>query len=101
MFHATQCVVLTTFWTLSIEAKDIPINTLRLAAGLLLEIPAGDSEKWGEEIDMQMAITFMAVVGGMILSLAAALVTEEVIFGQVERVFFVRQKVNEKTEDKR
>jgi hypothetical protein len=40
---------------------------------------------------MQMMITFMAVVGGMILSLAVALLTEELIFGQVFRLFFSRQ----------
>jgi hypothetical protein len=42
---------------------------------------------------MQMAITFMAVVGGMILSLAVALLAEELIFGQLIRVFFVRRAV--------
>jgi hypothetical protein len=42
---------------------------------------------------MQMVITFMAVVGGMILSLAVALLTEELIFGQVFRLFFSRQTV--------
>jgi hypothetical protein len=38
---------------------------------------------------MQMAITFVAVVGGMMLSLAVALLAEELIFGQLIRVFFV------------
>jgi hypothetical protein len=42
---------------------------------------------------MQVAITFMAVVGGMILSLAVALLAEELIFGQLIRVFFVRRAV--------
>lgn len=42
---------------------------------------------------MQMLITFMAVVGGMIFSLAVALLTEELIFGQVFRLFFARQTV--------
>jgi hypothetical protein len=42
---------------------------------------------------MQMAITFLTVVGGLILSVAVALVAEELIFGQVIRVFFVRQRV--------
>jgi hypothetical protein len=47
---------------------------------------------------MQMAITFMAVVAGMIFSLAVALLAEELIFGQVFRLFFspgklVRQAV--------
>jgi hypothetical protein len=37
---------------------------------------------------MQMAITFIAVVAGMIFSLAVALLAEELIFGQVFRLFF-------------
>ena len=37
---------------------------------------------------MQMAITFIAVIAGLILSLAVALVAEELIFGQVVRLFF-------------
>lgn len=39
---------------------------------------------------MQMVITLMAVVAGMIFSLAVALLAEELIFGQVFRLFFVR-----------
>jgi hypothetical protein len=46
-----------------------------------------------QEVIMQMAITFMAVVGGMIFSLAAALLAEELIFGQVFRLFFALDKV--------
>jgi ABC-type enterobactin transport system permease subunit len=42
---------------------------------------------------MQMAITFMAVVGGMIFSLAVALLAEELIFGQVFRLFFASDKL--------
>ncbi|MFZ0318843.1 MAG: hypothetical protein WAL56_06940 [Candidatus Sulfotelmatobacter sp.] len=49
---------------------------------------------------MQIAITFMAVVGGMVLSLAVALLAEELIFGQVVRIFFVRQ-IGIKTGNKR
>lgn len=37
---------------------------------------------------MQMAITFMAVIAGLVLSLAVALLAEELIFGQVFRLFF-------------
>ncbi len=37
---------------------------------------------------MQMAITFMAIVGGLIFSLAVALLAEEIFFGQVFRLFF-------------
>ena len=37
---------------------------------------------------MQLAITFMAVVGGLVFSVAVALLVEEVIFGQVFRLFF-------------
>ena len=50
---------------------------------------------------MQMAITFMAVIGGMVFSLAIALLAEELIFGQVFRVFFARSVVTVKTEQKR
>jgi len=42
---------------------------------------------------MQMAITFMAVVGGMVFSLAVALLAEELIFGQVFRLFFAPGKL--------
>jgi hypothetical protein len=35
-----------------------------------------------------MAITFIAVVAGMVFSLAVALLAEELIFGQVFRLFF-------------
>jgi hypothetical protein len=42
---------------------------------------------------MQMVITFMAVVAGMIFSLAVALLAEELIFGQVFRLFFVSGKL--------
>ncbi len=42
---------------------------------------------------MQMAITFMAVVAGMAFSLAVALLAEELIFGQVFRLFFAPRKM--------
>ena len=45
---------------------------------------------------MQMAMTFMAVVAGMVFSLAVALLTEEIIFGQVFRLLFARQAVAKK-----
>jgi ABC-type enterobactin transport system permease subunit len=50
---------------------------------------------------MQMAITFMAVIGGMVFSLAVALLAEELIFGQVFRLFFVRQSEAVKSGQKR
>jgi hypothetical protein len=40
---------------------------------------------------MQMVITFMAVVAGLVFSVAVALLAEEFIFGQVFRLFAVRQ----------
>jgi hypothetical protein len=42
---------------------------------------------------MQLAITFMAVVAGLVFSVTVALVVEEFIFGQVFRVFFTPQPV--------
>ena len=50
---------------------------------------------------MQMFMTFMAVVAGMIFSLAVALLAEELIFGQVFRLFFVQQTAIVKSERKR
>ena len=42
---------------------------------------------------MQMAITFMAVIAGLIFSLAVAVLAEELIFGQVFRLFFSPEKL--------
>ena len=42
---------------------------------------------------MQMAVTFLAVIGGLIFSVAVALLAEELIFGQVFRLFFRQQAV--------
>jgi hypothetical protein len=52
-----------------------------------------------EEV-MQLAITLMAVVAGMVFSLAVALLAEELIFGQVFRLF-ARQAASVKSQDKR
>jgi hypothetical protein len=49
---------------------------------------------------MQMAITFIAVVAGMVFSLAIALLAEELIFGQVFRLFFARQTVIVRSDEK-
>jgi ABC-type enterobactin transport system permease subunit len=54
-----------------------------------------------EEDIMQMAMTFLAVVGGMVFSLAVALLAEEFIFGQVFRLFFSQQAIAVKSEQKR
>lgn len=40
---------------------------------------------------MQQVITFMAVVGGLVFSVAVALLVEELIFGQVFKLFFKPQ----------
>lgn len=45
---------------------------------------------------MQLAITFIAVVAGIAFSLAVAIVTEELIFGQLMRIFFT-QNANPRT----
>ena len=47
---------------------------------------------------MQMLITFMAVIAGLIFSVAVALLVEEWIFGQVFRLFFTPQPVRVKTQ---
>lgn len=50
---------------------------------------------------MEMAMTFAAAVGGMVFSLAIALLAEELIFGQVFRIFFSQQAAAVKAEPKR
>ena len=45
---------------------------------------------------MQQVITFLAVVAGLVFSLAVALVVEELIFGQVFRLFFTPQPARAK-----
>jgi hypothetical protein len=41
---------------------------------------------------MQALITFITVVGGLIFSLAVAIVVEEFIFGQIFSLFFTSPK---------
>jgi hypothetical protein len=41
---------------------------------------------------MQPLITFITVVGGLLLSLAVAIAVEEFIFGQIFRLFFAAPK---------
>jgi hypothetical protein len=50
---------------------------------------------------MQMAITFMAVVAGLIFSVAVAVLAEELIFGKLFRLFFAQQTAPVKAEGKR
>jgi hypothetical protein len=50
---------------------------------------------------MQLAMTFMAVVAGLIFSVAVGLVVEEFIFGQVFRIFFTPVAVAVKAEPRR
>jgi hypothetical protein len=46
---------------------------------------------------MQLAITAIAVIAGMVFSLAVALLVEELIFGKVFRLLFARQGVRIKS----
>ena len=50
---------------------------------------------------MQLAMTFMAVVAGLVFSVAVGLVVEEFIFGQVFRIFFTPAAVLVKAEPRR
>jgi hypothetical protein len=42
---------------------------------------------------MQLAITAMAVLAGLVFSVAVALLVEEFIFGEVFRLFFAQRAV--------
>ncbi|MGH9496242.1 MAG: hypothetical protein ACRD3B_14680 [Candidatus Sulfotelmatobacter sp.] len=59
------------------------------------------SETASQEAVMETVMTFMAAVAGMVFSLAIALLAEELIFGQVFRIFFSRQVAAAKAEQKR
>ena len=50
---------------------------------------------------MQQVVTFLAVVAGLVFSVAVALVVEELIFGQVFRLFFTPQPARVKTSQQR
>lgn len=50
---------------------------------------------------MQIVITGIAVIGGLMFSLALGLLAEELIFGQVFRLFFARQIVPVEERQKR
>jgi hypothetical protein len=50
---------------------------------------------------MQLAITAMAAMAGMALSLIVALLVEELIFGKVFRVLFAQQAVHVKSGQER
>ncbi len=41
---------------------------------------------------MQQLITFITVIGGLIFSVAVAVIVEEFIFGQIFRIFFAPPK---------
>jgi hypothetical protein len=71
-----------------------------LALELPFQVWRRGSQDTKEDI-MQMAVTFMAVVAGLVFSMVVALLAEEFIFGQVIRVFFVRQAVEVKAGQKR
>jgi hypothetical protein len=43
---------------------------------------------------MQLVITFITVAGGLIFSIAVAVVVEEFIFGQIFRMFFTPSKAS-------
>ena len=42
---------------------------------------------------MQTALTFMAVIAGLVFSVAVAVLAEELIFGQIFRLFFLSGKL--------
>lgn len=50
---------------------------------------------------MQVAITAIAVIAGMVFSLAIALLVEELIFGKVFRLVFARQAARVKSQPER
>jgi len=79
-----------------VSAKLFVLTFVGLVTALRL-----DQCQASKELVMQLAIKAMTVIAGMILSLAVAVVAEELIFGQVFRLFFARQAVPVKSGQKR
>ena len=50
---------------------------------------------------MQQLMTFMAVIAGLLFSVAVALAIEELIFGKVFQLFFTPAPVRVRAEQKR
>ncbi len=50
---------------------------------------------------MQQLMTFMAVIAGLVFSVAVALAIEELIFGKVFQLFFTPAQVRVRAEQKR
>jgi hypothetical protein len=50
---------------------------------------------------MQQLVTFMAVIGGLVFSVAVALAIEELIFGKVFQLFFTPASVRVRADQKR
>jgi hypothetical protein len=50
---------------------------------------------------MQQLMTFMAVIGGLVFSVAVALAIEELIFGKVFQLFFTPAPMRVRAEQKR
>ena len=92
----TRCLRCNTLHTQDKAGKWFVLIFVRLVCALLLNSVPGFKESV-----MQMAITAMAVIAGMILSLAVALLAEELIFGRLFRLFFARQTVQVKSGQKR
>ena len=93
---ATRCLPGNTLHTRDEAAKLFVLMFVHLVTALL-----PDSVPDFKEFVMQVAIKAMTVVAGMILSLGVAVVAEELIFGQVFRLFFARQAVPVKSGQKR
>ena len=78
------------------QTKSITINNMQLGLGIATPFR---STQGGTH--MQLVISFIAVVAGLVFSLAVALLVEEMIFGQVFRLFFTPQPVRVRAERQR
>jgi hypothetical protein len=74
----------------------IPRSFSDMPCGRLLAILSTEQGR----THMQQLITFMAVVAGLVFSVAVALVVEELIFGQVFRLFFTPQLAKVKSQQR-
>ena len=88
----THCVCHDTICSLLLPPKSLLLNNMPSGLRIATLLPHEG------RTHMQLIITFMAVVAGLVFSVAVALLVEEMIFGQVFRLFFTPQPVRVRAE---
>jgi hypothetical protein len=94
VFPSTQRVFRPTYRCLGSNTIPFNVSDIPMGARLPFDLPKGRTQ-------MQNVISLLTVIGGLALSVAVAVVVEELIFGQLLRVFLVPLSLRIKAEQGR